>query len=165
MTINISNYTNMVYKIVNSYKIRTKNPSVDWDDIEQAGMIALYKCSNKFTDTLPINYTKQAIRRAVARQLDFYKAMENTVDIDCYEIQGYTNDKLEISLDYNKIKDKLYNIIKEIKTSNKIKCILLAKFLGVTTKDISERYNIHRNNVIKSYNRYKNYILSKLEVI
>lgn len=156
----LEQWRGLVYNIVNRFRENTfrYKTQIDWDEITQVGMIALWRCINNYNESKGSfkNYAITAITRAILRQyIRFDKKIENHDSIEDYS-DSYNFDDTEIDIEISK--EKIKNIIKKLNIKEKSKEILLlrlegnslseiAKEVGVTYQDVSNVIYNHKNKI------------------
>lgn len=165
---------NLVYTVVNNYKknnVFNYRTYIDWDEVTQVGMIALWKAIKGYDKTKGSfkNYAIKAIKNDIIRQVNSDRKIETHIDID--NINNLQANKIDrdLSIDYETQLTVLDNIIDRIDCNVKSKKILKLRLRGYTTKDIASivkgitsqgvqaiiRY--HRDNIRDIFNkRYNN---------
>ena len=156
----IEQWKGLVYNIVNRYRDNTfkYKTQIDWDEMTQVGMIALWRCVNNYNESKGSfkNYAITAITRAILRQyIRFDKKIETHDTIEDYS-DSYNFDDTDI--DINISKEKIKRIISKLNIKEKSKEILLlrlegnglseiAKEVGVTYQDVSNVIHNHKDKI------------------
>lgn len=145
----------LVFNIVNRYRAKTfKNKTyIDWDDIEQAGMLALCKASQSYNESKGLfrNYAISTITRAVVRQLKFYNELENWQEIEDFrETGGKDNTEIENKISCDIMRDRLLKIINNLSgVTPKSKEILLLRLQGYSLSEIADRIGTTYQSISK----------------
>ena len=140
----ISQWQLLVYNIVNRYRAKTfKNKTyIDWDDITQAGMLALCRASKLYNESKGTfkNYAISAIAREVVKQLRFYNELENWNELEVYqERDSKDNSELEDKISCDIMRDRLIKSINTISgITPKSKEILLLRLQGYSLSEIAK---------------------------
>lgn len=172
MTNYYEQYKRLVYSIVNRFRDNTfkYKTYIDWDEIEQIAMIALWKASQMFDDTKGTfkNYAITAITRAIYRKIKDDSKIENNSDIDnFYNIEAEEKD-LDNEIENNKKIKILYDIIDRIDCTQKSKQILKLRVQGysileiadmvedITYQGVYSTIQRHNKNIVELFNRRYN---------
>lgn len=166
----IKQYENLVYKIVNKYRERTfkYKTNIDWDEMEQVGMIALYNALKNFNPDKGssfINYAIISIARAIIRQEKFDRVLENESDIENF-MYGLSNDSMEDideKISNELIFNKVLKLINNAPILQRNKDITIARLLGATNVELGERYKTSPQNISKIYLRVMHRIIDKIQ--
>lgn len=163
----IEQYKHLVYKIVNKYRDRTfkYKSHIDWDEMEQVGLIALYKALKNYKPELNVaflTYASTAIWRAIYRQELFDRVLENETDIS--EVIDYmaddTTEQVDTTITNEMFKTKVIAIVNRLNIMPRNKKIVIDRLNGKTNPEIAKEYNITPQAVsliyIKNIERIKN---------
>lgn len=164
----IKQYKHLVYSIVNKYRTRTfkYKTHIDWDEMEQVGMIALYNAIKNFNPNNGasfLHYASTAIWRAILRQEKFDREVETHSDIDCF--WDISDDKQENNfntIDMDLIRNKAIKIVKKLNIPDRSKDILISRLNGDTLSEIASRYNVTYQRVSDIIFDHKDKIKKKL---
>ena len=141
----ISQWQGLVYNIVNRYRAKTfkSKTYIDWDDITQAGMLALCRASKLYDESKGTfkNYAISAIAREVVKQLKFYNELEQWNELENYqEGDSKDNSELEDKISCDIMRDRLVKAIDSISgISSKSKEILLLRLQGYSLSEIANK--------------------------
>ena len=139
----IKQWEKLVYKIVTNYKNNSfeYRTYIDWDEMKQVGLIALYKCIQGYDNTKGefSTYVTKAVKRALQRQLLFDKKTENTTPIEDFKL---TYEMDENELDKNILRDKIYKIIDSLNIFEKSKTILKLRLENKTLQEIADEVGV-----------------------
>ena len=164
----IEKYKHLVFKIVNEYKRKTFNfkTQIDWNEMEQVGLIALYNALKHFNPDKGIDfvhYASPAIYRALIRQNNFDKRIEQHSNIDeFYNIPDTKQDNIDDKIISKVFRDKIENIIPKLNINEKTKQILLDRLNGSTLEEIVNKYNIPYQEVANLITKHKKKIRDRL---
>lgn len=159
--IDILQWQKLVYKIVNRYRHKTFKDKtyIDWDDIYQAGMVALCKASQLYNESKGTfkNYAISAIVREVVKQLKFYSELEQWHKIEDYqEGDSEDNTELENRISCDIMRDRLIKSIDNISgISPKSKEILLLRLQGYSLSEIANKIGTTYQSVSCTIHNHK----------
>ena len=166
----IKQYENLVYKIVSSYRKRFTKKSfyIDWDEIEQVGMIALYNSLKHYKPSMDVPFIKYAtvgIVRAVLRQLKFDSKQETTTNIDDirFDLSSDKEDFTDEVITCSILRPKLIKIINSLRATLKAKSILIDRLNGLTLQEIADKYGVTIQNISQTVYNHRPTILKKLQ--
>lgn len=161
----------LVTSILNSYKYGkfSNDSSIEWDNIEQAGLIALWNTHKGYNHNKGDfkNYAITAIKRAILRAITKELRRRKYSDIDnFYSIEDDKNniDVIEIGIDSKELLRKSFKIIDSMETSLNTKKILKYYMLGYNTVEISKIMSCTFQNVSSTVCRHKGYIYNRIGV-
>lgn len=166
----IEQYKHLVFKIVNKYRDRTfkYKSHIDWDEMEQVGLIALYKALKNYKPELNVTfltYASTAIWRAIYRQELFDRVLENEADIS--EVIDYiaddTTEQVDDTITNEMFKAKVIAIVNKLNIIPRNKKIFIDRLNGKTNPEIAKEYNITPQAVslvyIKNLQRVKDILI------
>lgn len=166
----IKQYEKLVYKIVNRYHNKFSKESfyIDWDEIEQVGMIALYNSLKHYKPDMDvpfINYATVGIVRAIIRQLNFDSKQENVINIDdvMYNLSTDKEDFTDEVITCSILRPKLIKIINSLRATLKAKSILIDRLNGLTLQEIADKYGVTIQNISQTVYNHRPTILKKLQ--
>lgn len=133
----------LVYSIINRYRKNSfeYKTNIDWDEIEQVGLIALFKAVQGYQDGKGNfkNYAISAIKNAITRQLDFDNKTINNLPVEsAYKVPADNTD-LDLKLDYRTVSKNLLNAINTLSISDTSKDILRMRAKGMTLQSIGDK--------------------------
>lgn len=164
----IEKYKYLVYKIVNGYRDGTfKNQTfIDWDEMEQVGMIALYKALKNYDEktTVPfINYASTAIWRAIYRQHLFDSKSRDNKELETvFNIADEKTIDMDSHIDDIELLTKIDKIAKRLSIKQKTKEILLMAMSGIRTQDIADKMGVSIQYVRMVFRKYTRQIIEQL---
>lgn len=171
----IEQYKHLVFKIVNKYRDRTfkYKSHIDWDEMEQVGLIALYKALKNYKPELNVTfltYASTAIWRAIYRQELFDRVLENEADIS--EVIDYiaddTTEQVDDTITNEMFKAKVIAIVNKLNIIPRNKKIFIDRINGKTNPEIAKEYNITPQAVslvyIKNLQRVKDILIGGTDV-
>lgn len=141
----IKQWEGLVFNIVNRFrdKVFKYKTYVDYDELEQIGMIALYKALKGYNSTKGTfkNYAITIITRAIYKQYQFQKKIETHSDID--EFYNIANlDNLDDNIDSDLIESKLTKMIKKLPIKDISKQILYLRVMGKSLLEIADKMGV-----------------------
>lgn len=155
----------LVYNIVNRYRKNTfkYKTYIDWDEVEQAGMIGLWNAIKKYNPDKGTfkNYAITAIKREIVRQLNKDREIETHIDIEPFSnifAEEYNTDDC---IDLSQLKSKLIRIINSMENSLQSKDILISNLLGESIGSISKRLNVSHQYISKLLSENNKIILQR----
>lgn len=165
----LKQWQGLVWNITNSYRksIFKYKTYIDWDEVEQVGMIALWHAIEKYNPNKGSfkNYAITAIKRAIRRHLDKEKIIENHSDIDeCYDLMIDTKEP-DTNIDLNQFRLKMKKIILSMENSMRSKDILISNLYGESISSISKRLNVSHQYISKLLSENNKRIINKLRSI
>lgn len=142
----IKQWVPLVHKIVerirkNTFEYKTY---IDWDEIEQAGLIGLYRALKGYNKSKGDfkNYAITAITRAIYRQLIFDRRIESHSDIDEFIDLANTEDVPTDNMDKPLIIKQLNEYIDKLPIKQRSKDILKLRLDGYTLSEIADKFNV-----------------------
>ena len=164
----IEKYKHLVYKIVNEYRNGTfkHHTFIDWNEMEQVGMIALYKALKNYDEktTVPfINYASTAIWRAIYRQHLFDSKTRDNKELETvFNIADEKTIDMDNHIDNIELLTKIDKIAKRLSIKKKTKEILLMAMSGMRTQDIADKMGVSIQYVRMVFRKYTRQIIDKL---
>lgn len=160
----LEQWRGLVYNIVNRFRENTfkYKTQIDWDEIIQVGMIALWRCINNYDENKGSfkNYAITAITRAILRQYNrFDKKIEVHDTIEDYS-DSYNFDDTEIDIRISK--EKIKRIINGLYIKDKSKKILLLRLEGYSLSEIAREVGVTYQAVADVIYNHRNKIKEKL---
>lgn len=162
----------LVKAIINKCRYNTFSYKtyLDWNEIEQVGLIALWQAIEKYDKDKGTfkNYAITAITRAIYRTINKQQNFENEVDIDTMYSLEAEPDELDDKIEYNKKINILNEVIDTLDCTDKSKQILklrlqdysileIAKTIGnITYQGVYDIIKRYRAEVIDKFNRRYN---------
>lgn len=160
----IKQWQGLVFNIVNRYRKNTPayKSQIDWDEVTQVGLIALYKCLENYNPDKGNfkNYAITAIKNAILRQyFRFDKLCETHTDIEDYN-GSYNFDDSEIDISITK--EKIKKIISTLSIEDKSKRVLLLRLEGKSLVEIAKELGVTYQAVSCVIHNHKNKIKERL---
>lgn len=155
----------LVISILNRFKkyVFDYKTFVDWDEMEQVAMIALYKAIENYDKTKGTfkNYAITAIDRALRRQLTFDSKGQDNLEID--SAFNIADDVIDNDNNINReiIVNRIKSIISRLPITSKSRDILLSRLDGLTFKEIGSKFNTTASNAQNIIYRHKDKILNE----
>lgn len=140
----LSQWQGLVYNIVNRFRENTfkYKTQIDWDEMVQVGMIALWKCTQSYDESKGSfkNYAITAIKNAIVRQYTrFDKLIEQHNSLEEYNDSYDFN---ELDIDISLVSNKVKQIISKLNIRDKSKQILLLRLEGKSYGEIAKELGI-----------------------
>lgn len=169
--ININDYKCLVYRILRDIqkKISKDNTFIDWQEIEHVGFINLQKAIELYDPTKSkakfTSYAYKVIKRAIIRELQFYKHTRDNSDIDdFYKICGKDNfDNIEVTIDRALNYKLLLKRITELSCTFQSKRILALFINGYKPDEIADLIGCSAIAVKGTIYRFKDRLLEVLK--
>lgn len=160
----------LVISILSNYRYRKFHDEnrIDWDSVEQHGMIALWKAAQKYDESKGSfkSYAITSIKRAILREITRELKHKNNCDIDeFYSIEDDKNkiDEIEYSIDNRVRLKKVFKYIDSLESSLNTKKILKYFMLGVTASEIARMLNCTHQNTSAIISIHKKDLLNVIK--
>lgn len=168
--ININDYKCLVYKILRDIqkKISKENTYIEWAEIEHVGFVNLQKAIKLYDPTKSkakfMSFAYKVIKRAMMRELQFYKHTRDNSDIDLfYKLSGKdTIDTIESNIDRELNYKLLLKRITELNCTFQSKRILALLINGYKQEDIVKILGCSMSAVTSTVHRFKDRLLEVL---